>query len=89
MVHVDGITRHICGRESVAEHICVTSKDIPKLLVNTIASLPTMNRSKLKRATDVCITMQQVDALAAGNQMVTTRVRLRCIRRPNQMGVEI
>jgi hypothetical protein len=69
------------------KHIRVGLQDIPSTLRNPVATLATVNGSKVEWSKDISVQVSEVQKLAVREEVVLASVGLRCLQRPNVMGV--
>ncbi len=69
------------------KHIRVGLQDVPSALRNPVATLATVNGSKVKWSKDMNVRVSVVQKLVVREEVVLASVGLRCLRWPNVMGV--
>jgi hypothetical protein len=79
-IHVYRVGRDVEAGDCVLKHGGMSTKDVPIILRDTIASFTTSNRRELKRTVDEGIKMGDVEPFSEWGKVVAERLVIRCIR---------
>jgi hypothetical protein len=78
-IHVYRVGRDVEAGDCILKHGGMSTKDVPIILRDMIASFTTSNRRKLKRTVDEGIKMGDVEPFSEWAKVVAERIVIRCI----------